>query len=382
MHDPRRYLVAPILSALCLCALGMADDTAVEQPVDPAYAPGRVEPEPTVIITLDTGETLRGVLLTQNDVRARLLHPSLGQIDIPNGQIRAITRAPATSPLPPRARQGGVAGPSPRDEIEQVQEEASRAAEQHPSDADHESKAPKPDAPTKPAAAKPTPQPDDAGDPAPVWSGSLEFGLSGSKGNTDRLATRTRAAIRRQSAEDVFSASLRYRYTRDKDRETENELLLRARQEWLIPSSKFSLFVEGDSELNRFRDYDLLANALGGFGYEILNSPKTLLIGRLSAGGGYQDGGRAAGFSPRARAAMEFRHTITPNLTFTSSGEITPELDDLGEFRSRIAGAFDIALNDEKSLRLRVGAEDRYDSDPGRRESHDIDYFVTLVYAF
>ncbi len=374
--DPRRNLLAAMLCVMWLYPLSAGETVAAQTSENPGFTPGRVEPEPLVVVTLDTGETLRGVLLTQNDVRARLLHPALGQIDIPNGRIRGIARAPLEPPPSPKP-----AGPaaSPRDEIEQVQEEAARAAEQSTTGADHEATSPKPASPARPDAPKPAAEPAEAG---PVWSGSIEFGLSGSKGNTDRLATRTRAAVRRQSVEEVFSASLRFRYTRDKNQETENELLVRARQEWLIPGSRFHLFAEGDGELNRFRDYDALANGLAGLGYEFLKSPDTLLIGRLSAGAGYQDGGRASGLNPRARAAMEFRHAITPTLTFTSSGEITPELNDVGEFRSRIAGAFDIALNDAKSLRLRVGAEDRFDSDPGRREAHDIDYFVTLVYAF
>ncbi len=368
----RRTCSVPLVLALVgVCASVARGEDDVDDSAVAGEATQQAMPDQTVVVTLDTGETLRGVLLTQNDVRARLLHPALGQIDIPNQRIRRIARVQ-------QDRTGSQPQPSPREEIEQAQDRAAHAAERSPTDSgppmESEARAPRP-------AADVGPEPQEQA-PGAKWSGSLEFGLSGSKGNTDRVSTRTRTAVRRQSTDEVFTASLRHRYTRDSGRDTENELYGRGRQEWLIPGSPWSLFVEGDGELNRFREYNVLANTLGGVGYEFLNTPDTLLIGRLSAGVGYQDAGRSEGVRPRARAAVEFRHTLTKGVAFTSSGEITPELDELGEFRSRVAGAFDIALNEDKTLRLRVGAEDRFDSDPGRREPHDIDYFVTLVYGF
>ncbi len=374
MPHRRTWPVSFVLALSCAwCGVSLGEeDVEARLGVGSAGEPSsQPAPDQTVVVTLDTGETLRGVLLTQNDVRARLLHPALGQIDIPNQRIRRIARVQAD-------RTGTQPQATPREEIEEAQEEAAEAAERSPSDSG-------PTLKPEPGTAKPGagvgPEPEES-KPEVKWSGSLEFGLSGSKGNTDRISTRTRAAVRRQSMDEVFTASLRHRYTRDRDRDTENELYGRARQEWLIPGSPWSLFVEGDGELNRFREYNVLATALGGVGYEFLNTPDTLLIGRVSAGAGYQDTGRSEGVRPRARAGVEFRHNIAKGVTFTSSGEITPELDALGEFRSRVAGAFDIALNEDKSLRLRVGAEDRFDTAPGARESHDIDYFVTLVYGF
>ncbi|MGD9691462.1 MAG: YdiY family protein [Phycisphaerales bacterium] len=313
-------------------------------------------PTPTHAIVLDTGETLRGMLVEKTDEHVVFDHPLLGRVTLPAGRVVSV------GTIPPPADGSAAA----RGSVPPVSATESSTASTPPAPAE----APAPAAPPPPEAE------------APKWSGKLEAGLNGSEGNTEQLSFRIGASVERKTDKDVFTASANYRLKTENGDRTQNELFLKERFEWLLPPTPWSVFIESNQEYNEFRDYDFRVDALVGVGYRFIDDEKTKLIGRVGVGAAKEFGGIDDDVYPTALASLEFSHQITERIAFSAYGEYKPDLSDFENYQLLGRASFDIALNESKSLFLKLGIEDRYDNDPGTAEANDIDYFASIVYAF
>ena len=312
-------------------------------------------PPPTHMIALDTGETLRGTIVERTDERVVVDHPLLGRVTVPAGRVVSIVA------IGDAAAAGGTGSGSPAATVAAVPA-AQPAAEGAP--------------PPQPSPPEP---PEET---APKWSGKLEAGLNGSEGNTEQLSLRFGASLERKTEKDIFTANANYRLKTENGDRTQNELLLKERFEWLMPPTPWSVFIESNQEFNEFRDYDFRVDALVGVGYRFIDDEKTKLIGRVGVGAAKEFGGIDDDVYPTALASLEFSHQITERILFSAYGEYKPDLSDFENYQLLGRASFDIALNDSKSLFLKLGIEDRYDNDPGTAEANDIDYFASIVYAF
>ena len=232
--------------------------------------------------------------------------------------------------------------------------------------------------------AEPEVEPPAEPTPDVVWSGNLSLGFNGSTGNTETESLRLGAEVKRSlRKEEVFTGRVFYTLRREDGDNTENRLDALLRNEWLLPESRWLIFAQLQAEVDQFQDYDVRLRGTAGVGYRFIDNDTTLLIGRIGAGAAYDIGGENDGDAvPEGFAGYEFSHKFNDDVSFTSSGEIYPSLEDAGEFRSFVRGALNVALSDEGNLSLSLGAEHRYESDVTDAEKSDVDYFLLLVYGF
>ena len=114
-----------------------------------------------------------------------------------------------------------------------------------------------------------------------------------------------------------------------------------------------------------------------------IDSEKTRLSGRLGGGVTKDFGGPDPRSYPEGLASLEVSHAINTRLSLAAGAVYLPDLRAFEEYRLESRARFEVALNQEKSLLLAIGVEERYESDPGPGiENSDFDYFVTLVYRF
>jgi len=305
--------------------------------------------ERVVRVTMQGGDMVTGVLLDRaEDGTATLRHPVLGVITIPGDRIQTVTPEAGLTPdaldFTPEAQEEAY---PPEEEVEEAAPEAV---------AESEEKSP--------------------------WSLSLNLGLNGSTGNSEIFNFRGGFDARRERETDIFLFTSTYKLATENGTETENRWFNRIRQEWLEQDSPWTYFLQGTLEVDEFQDYDSRVAGQGGFGYRFIDTEETFLIGRLGAGAAREFGGEEDEVIPEAFAGAELRHEIDERSRFTTLAEIFPDLDEGGEFRSRVEGAYEIDMTNDGAWVLRLGAEHRYDSDPGDAERVDVDYFLTLVFNF
>jgi hypothetical protein len=349
---------------LCLCLLiAAAESHALGQLVG-----GELQRD--VVITLDSGEIIKGPLVEQTAETYKIDHVILGELYIPVIRVVSMDEIlpgapdiPASQLPPPVITELSAEPPG---ELEPVTIPQTTQKETKPGAKLEE----KPDTEAKPK-------------PKPVWSGSMEIGMNGSVGNTDLQRARMIVDAKRKTESQTFDFRLRYQAAQTRGNTTENRLFVRAKNDWATSRARWRIFLEGSAERDQFRDFDWRLAGNSGLSYDAIKDDKTTLILRGGLGGSTEIGPESeGGVEPEGILAVEFRHKFNKNMTLTSNGELIPDLKELGEYRTRINAALETSLDTTGSWKLRIGIEDRYESNTTRDKKNDFDYFVSLVYRF
>ncbi len=215
------------------------------------------------------------------------------------------------------------------------------------------------------------------------WTGSVSAGLNGSDGNTQQLAFRVAAKAVRTTEKIETTVGASYQYANSDGTKSESRAQLFGRNDWLVKDSRWRYFVEGKYEYDEFQDWDHRLSGFAGVGYEFIQNDKTSLIGRAGIGGSYEIGGMDEEFKPEALFGLDLAHKLTDRQRLTASTTIYPDLSDFNEFRMVNTAGWEITVDPETNMFLRLGAEHRHDSDPGMGfKNNDLDYYLTLGWDF
>ncbi|MEZ6244361.1 MAG: DUF481 domain-containing protein [Phycisphaerales bacterium] len=219
------------------------------------------------------------------------------------------------------------------------------------------------------------------------WDGSVEAGITGSDGNSESFNFRANLSLERLTNKMETRVGLTYKYATQDGAQNANRFEANARNDWLMPDSRWRFFVQGKYEFDEFQDWDSRISGFGGVGYEFIRpedqEPNITLIGRAGIGGSQTIGGTNETFTPEALLGLDFAWDIKEGHKFAVTSELYPSLDEFGDFRWITDVNYEILLDAESHLYLKLGIEDRYDSNPGgSAKRNDIDYYATLGWKF
>lgn len=236
-----------------------------------------------------------------------------------------------------------------------------------------------------PAGGSPSPTQTLTGEAPPpkkIWSGSVEAGVNGQSGNTDVINLRTGISGQRKTDDNVFTTSMLYSLSRQEGITTQNQMLLNARDEVLFAGTPWSIFASTNIEYDQFRPYDFLIGVYGGVGYTVLDNDQTLFKLRAGAGAVKRVGGPDEKWTPEALLGFDYNYKFTDRQSFVSSLDYYPSLDHFSHYRIRAQAAYEVIVDPTMGMALRIGAQTRYDSNPGPAKRNDLNYFATLAFKF
>lgn len=216
------------------------------------------------------------------------------------------------------------------------------------------------------------------------WTGGVELGMNGSSGNTERFNFRAGAKAERLTERYDTKLLAVYSYAQDDSVDTENRFLAEGRNDWLFKGSPWRVFAKTTLEYDDFKDWDLRWTAHGGVGYEFIKTDKTLLLGRVGLGFAREFGGSDNAWKLEGLVGGDFEHQLTQRQKFTASADFYPELaPDIGPYRIEAKAAWEMLVDPESKMTLKIGVMDRYDSHPGDGfERNDFEYFAMLGWSF
>lgn len=249
---------------------------------------------------------------------------------------------------------------------------------------------PHPDDPTQPFLI---PDPESAAPEAPPapepswldgWKGGVEIGLNGSDGNTERLNFRGGANAQRTTERYDTKIGFIYSYGREESRDTENKFIAQGRNDWLFKDSPWRLFAKSTFEYDDFQDWDVRVSAHGGVGYAFIDDEKTLLLGRVGLGFAREFGGDDNAIKFEGLLGADFSRKLTERQKISASVDWYPELaPEIGPYRIEAKAAYEVLVDPESKMTLKLGVLDRYDSNPGDGfERNDFEYFALLAWSF
>jgi hypothetical protein len=217
---------------------------------------------------------------------------------------------------------------------------------------------------------------------SPLWCGGVEFGLTGSDGNSDVLNIRFGARAKRESDTNLFTTDLLYGYTRQAGQVTADKALWNVRDEVPFLGTPWATFLAGQLEYDQFRAYDFRVATHAGFALQAVKTDHVSLRTRLGAGCSREIGTPDARYVPEGLLGGDLDVKITDRQRFLTTLDYYPDLGRPGQYRVRARAAYEILVEPDWGMTIRLGVQERYDSNPGPAKRNDVDYFGTLMFKF
>lgn len=281
------------------------------------------DPEPGVEtnVTLTTGEVLKGTLVSSNEQDVVIDHPVLGRMTFTRDQVKDVSDA--NPPLPD------------------------------------------PDSFFK------------------EWKFSVDAGLTGATGNTERLGALVLFAGDRETVRTKTVFGFAYFYAEDDGEKSQDRFDAFIRNDWKIADSKWRVYAKAQAEYDYFQDYDWRLTGVLGMGYALIDNDTTLLLPRVGVAVTREVGGSDNRWIPELNLGFDFSHKFNDTSKFFFNFDSYWSMLDFPEYRLHAATGLEFLLNSDTGMVFKIGAEDRYDSTPGAdRNRNDLSYFATIGWKF
>ena len=95
-----------------------------------------------------------------------------------------------------------------------------------------------------------------------------------------------------------------------------------------------------------------------------------------------ETGGPRNDWFPEGQVGVDYEYRLTDRTRFTLTGDYYADLEDFDHYRVRVRAAFDILIDPDLNMWLRLGAFNRYDNWAFGSKRNDLDYFMTLLFRF
>ncbi|MEY3027780.1 MAG: hypothetical protein RLZZ238_2677 [Planctomycetota bacterium] len=288
-------------------------------------------------ITLVGGDVLQGTIVAESDASVTLDHAALGRIEVSRERIATVSRtAPAAAEVP-----------------------------------------------SKPKAVLPAPVPPPPAKPDGSWKFALSLGFTGSKNDeASNWDVRTAAEAKRETEDDRTTVTGEYYFKTADGTETDNNLLVKVLEEFLIKDSKWEGFAQVTYQNDNFQAWEQRLGGYAGPGYRLIDEDGFKLKLKGGAGASYEF--PTSDWTPELLFGDELVWTIDDRSQFKQGFEIYPDIDEFGEYRFIFRLDYEVALSEKRDLMATIGFRDEYDSyvEADGGTSNDMKIYVGLKYAF
>lgn len=214
------------------------------------------------------------------------------------------------------------------------------------------------------------------------WDGGVSLGLFGSEGNSDEFDFRAEINGERDTDETRTTFLGTYTYSNNNNGVSENQARVLGRNDWKYEGSKWFSFVQTQFDYDEFQDWDTRVSVFGGPGYVWVENEKQRFMTRAGVGATREIGGTDNAWRAEGLLAAEYRRQLTERQLFNASAEAYPDLGDITNWRVQSRATWEILVDPEVALTLKVGIENEYDMDPNGASRSDTDYFILLTWSY
>ncbi len=218
--------------------------------------------------------------------------------------------------------------------------------------------------------------------PPKIWEGSFDLGVNGTEGNSQNFNLRSGAKLKRTLPDGKLSLSLDYANNSADAVETANRAFFEGRNEWLFKESPWTWYIHETTEYDEFKPWDLRITFDTGIGYQIYKDELTSLIGRTGPGTSHEIDGPDDGWVPELNFGLAFERKLSKRQKVNVEVDYIPDVSDLNDYRINSQINWELLVDDERHISLKVGILDRYDSTPNGASYNDLDYKAVVVWSF
>ncbi len=215
-----------------------------------------------------------------------------------------------------------------------------------------------------------------------LWEGTIELGLDGTQGNTENFNFRFGFDTKRKTEQNVITFDFDYSKKTNKQIETANRAFLDWRYERLFHDSPWTCFVHGTVDYDEFKMFNVRVSVDLGLGYRFIKTESTSLAARMGAGFSHEIDSPDERYVPEAVYGLDFEHRLNSRQKLTASTEYTPDMTGFRNFRLQTRAGWEVLIDEQMNLSLKLTVLDRYDSTPNGARPNDLDYSAVVLWKF
>ena len=140
------------------------------------------------------------------------------------------------------------------------------------------------------------------------------------------------------------------------------------------------MYSKSELYYDEFKVFDLRLVLNGGLGYQWLKTDATSLGTRVGAGASREFGGVDDDWAPEANLGIDFEHQLTKVQKLTATVDYYPEFGDFSSYRVVADLGWQMVVDAEANLSLKLGILDQYDSTPNGARPNDVNYTMLLIW--
>ena len=310
-----------------------------------------------VLITLQSGDVIRGTLISDANGVVEIKHPNLGDLKIKREAITKMVPAPAvpTEPTEPTAK---TTPPAPTD--------AAAATTATPPAAEGSQPAKPLDVLGILQTAPPAEDPN-----APKWKGQIELNATFVSAENTQLDLRAAAQATRETIDDKLKAYAEY-YLRTLANSgssgfgdvTDNNLLTNVTYDRFLNPTKWLWFGKTQYQYDVNQGWENRIQGWGGIGYRFYEDPKGFsLTGKVGLGATHEFGSIDT-TQPNGYAEIALAWQISDRQKLNFSTYISPDLANIENFFVQTRLEWSMKLDIFSGLSLVTGLRDDYQSQP------------------
>ncbi len=190
------------------------------------------------------------------------------------------------------------------------------------------------------------------------------------------------AKLKRVTDIDTFAVDINHRHTKANSVETQNNAFVGSDYDRLIGKSMWSWFARQGVEYDEFKAFDIRYNVNAGLGYYWIKDPNMDLLTRFGAGTSREFGGPDDEWKPEAVFGVESNYQINARNKLYAKLDYFPQWDNFSDYRYVSDVGWEMLVDEENNLSLKISATNRYDSTPNGRKPSDLNYALLLLYKF
>jgi putative salt-induced outer membrane protein YdiY len=212
---------------------------------------------------------------------------------------------------------------------------------------------------------------------ASPWSGSVSLAATASRTSSSTYNIRLGAEAHRKTDAEQFDLTASWYWNQSNGVTSDNDILVRAVQEWFIPESRWLLFAQGTWQYDQFEDWGHRVSPYGGVGYRVFDRDDLSLTLKGGAGVTWQYRGNEVDPQLLFEANTDWKIDDRQNLSGFAS--IAPDPVRWDHYLATLSVDWKYRLGDETAWAFNVGLRNIYDSNPsGGSTANDLKVYAGL----
>jgi putative salt-induced outer membrane protein YdiY len=212
------------------------------------------------------------------------------------------------------------------------------------------------------------------------WDGGVEVGINGTDGNAQTTSVRAGVNLGRKTEFQETKFDLTYLKATAEGVKTQHNIIQNFGYERSFGDSRWSFFAKEFMEYDEFKAFDLRLALNSGLAFKFIDTEITTLKGRYGAGVSREFGGPSDDWVPELVYGVDFKRQLTKRQKLALTVDYFPEWRNFDNYRMVTDLGWEVLLDEEHNLNLKLSVNDRYDSTPNGRKPNDINYALLLLW--